>query len=114
MIDKKDLSYSEWQKIFTCTISDSVICAFQCDYCKKIFRKKDISSFDLPLKFPTLRYTYEAGFGTGESKLNFCSLDCLHELLKKVPFGFDVSTPVYFWYMNKRNDIFYKNWEVIE
>lgn len=111
----KKLDYSMWKKYLRTEITDEFTVGFQCDCCGKIFRcNKILSSFELPLQFPILEYSTPSNYNSEHYKLNFCSFECLNTLLKEVPFSFNIFAPTYFTSMNRRDEWFYKYWEIIE
>lgn len=111
----KKLDYSIWKKYLRKEITDYFTIGFHCDCCGKVFRcKKNLDSYDLPLQFPTLKYSTPSNYNSNNYELKFCSVDCLNSLLKEVPFSFKITAPDYFLSMNKRDKWFFDDWEILE
>lgn len=111
----KKLDYSMWYKYLRKEITTDFTVGFQCDCCGKVFRRKDrFNSYNLPLEFPTLKYSTLGNNLPCNFEYNFCSLDCLNSLLKEVPFSFEIIAPLYFGSMNKRDKLFFDAWEILD
>lgn len=110
----KKISYEVYEKEFYRNYNINCLIAFRCEFCGKVFRYKHKPlTFNIPFKFPTLNFTTPGNYNSLEFNYNFCSLSCLFELLKNVPFGFSISVPSYFSNMDKRNELYSRDWEEV-